>query len=256
MVRDAGSAGFRDRAPPTGASRTGPVGYPRRPAPMPSDPRPTGPPPTRRTGASRRPLWARLFGPPARLLLRAFGWRLEGTLPAEPKFVLIAAPHTSNWDLVLMLLCSLSYGMWPSWVGKHTIFQPPLGWLLRAPRRDPDRPAVARQPRRAARRALRRARPPDPGHPPRGVALEPHALEERLLLGRAHRERPGLPLLPRLGDPPGGLGPILHPTGDVRADMDFVRAFYAGRTGRFPELQGPIRLEGEDGPGDGGPAST
>jgi hypothetical protein len=33
--------------------------------------------------------------------------------------------------------------------------------------------------------------------------------------------------------------------------MDVVRAFYAGRTGRFPEKQGPIRLEGEDGPATG-----
>ena len=30
-----------------------------------------------------------------------------------------------------MLLCGLSFGMWPSWVGKHTIFRPPFGWLLR-----------------------------------------------------------------------------------------------------------------------------
>ena len=53
-----------------------------------------------------------------------------------------------------------------------------------------------------------------------------------------------------------GLGPLFRPTGDLRVDMDFVRAFYAGMKGRFPEKQGPIRLEGEGGPpATGRPAS-
>ena len=30
-----------------------------------------------------------------------------------------------------MLLCGMEYGLWPSWIGKHTLFRPPLGWLMR-----------------------------------------------------------------------------------------------------------------------------
>ena len=62
------------------------------------------------------------------------GWRVVGGKPAAARYVLIAAPHTSNWDFVLMMLCGMVLGIWPAWVGKHTLFVPPLGWLARRAR--------------------------------------------------------------------------------------------------------------------------
>ena len=44
----------------------------------------------------------------------------------------------------------------------------------------------------------------------------------------------------------GGIGAPLLPSGDVHADMDRIRAFYAGMQGRHPQLQGLIRLPAED----------
>src|SRR4051812_16602699 len=66
-----------------------------------------------------------------RFLLWALRFRAEGEAPAAPRCVAIAAPHTSNWDLVLMLAVSWVIGMKPSWLGKHTLFWWPLGVLLR-----------------------------------------------------------------------------------------------------------------------------
>ena len=43
-----------------------------------------------------------------------------------------------------------------------------------------------------------------------------------------------------------GLGELIDLTGDVVADMDRIRAFYAPIRGKFPELQGPVRLHEED----------
>jgi 1-acyl-sn-glycerol-3-phosphate acyltransferase len=224
---------------------------------MPSEHAPNGhaPDPTE-TAAVRRPLWARLFGPPARLILRACGWRLEGSLPAEPKFVLIAAPHTSNWDLVLMLLCSLSYGMWPSWVGKHTIFKPPLGWLLRLLGGIPiDRRLRGNRVEQlaalfAGRDRLILAIPPEGSR-----SSHTHWKSGFYWVARTASVPVCLSYLD-WGPRRAGLGPLLRTTGDLRADMDFVRAFYAGRTGRFPAMQGPIRLEGEDGPAPDAPPSS
>jgi 1-acyl-sn-glycerol-3-phosphate acyltransferase len=203
-----------------------------------------------------RPLWARLFGPPARLLLRAFGWRLEGPLPAEPKFVLIAAPHTSNWDLVLMLLCSLSYGMWPSWVGKHTLFRAPLGWLLRLLGGIPiDRRSRGNRVEQLAALFATRGRlvlaiPPEGSrsshtHWRSGFYWVAHTANVPVCLSFLD-----------WGRRQAGLGPLLRLTGDLSADMDLVRTFYAGKTGRFPGMQGPIRLEGEDAPAADGPTSS
>ena len=68
----------------------------------------------------------------ARSLLRLIGWRAEGDCPPDPRFVLIAAPHTSNWDWVLMMLFASHYGLRVSWLAKHSLFVPPVGWLMRA----------------------------------------------------------------------------------------------------------------------------
>jgi 1-acyl-sn-glycerol-3-phosphate acyltransferase len=48
------------------------------------------------------------------------------------KAVLVAAPHTSNWDLPFSLALSFVLDIKISWVGKHTLFQPPLGTFMRA----------------------------------------------------------------------------------------------------------------------------
>ena len=71
---------------------------------------------------------SRLLG---RSLLRAARWRIEGELPDRPKLVLIAAPHTSNWDFVLGIAAAFALGLRVRFLGKHTLFYPPLGWLMR-----------------------------------------------------------------------------------------------------------------------------
>jgi 1-acyl-sn-glycerol-3-phosphate acyltransferase len=65
------------------------------------------------------------------ILLKVTGWRVVGTLPAERKYVLIGAPHTSNWDFPLMLLAVLKVGMDVHWLGKDSLFPPVLGGIMR-----------------------------------------------------------------------------------------------------------------------------
>jgi 1-acyl-sn-glycerol-3-phosphate acyltransferase len=67
----------------------------------------------------------------ARRLLGLVGWRIEGALPALPRFTLIVAPHTSNWDFVIGVLAMFATGLRASWLGKHSIFRFPLAPVLR-----------------------------------------------------------------------------------------------------------------------------
>jgi 1-acyl-sn-glycerol-3-phosphate acyltransferase len=67
-----------------------------------------------------------------RAVLRAFGWRLDVCVPDEPKLVVIAAPHTSNWDFVFGLGAILAVEVDLHWFGKHTIFNGPWGGIFRA----------------------------------------------------------------------------------------------------------------------------
>lgn len=54
------------------------------------------------------------------------GWKLEGTLPDQRKFVIAGAPHTSNWDFVFFTGATAEMGLRPSFMGKHTLFRWPL----------------------------------------------------------------------------------------------------------------------------------
>jgi len=59
------------------------------------------------------------------------GWRFEGTIPNEPKFVIIVVPHTSNWDFIVGVEALFSLGLRVSFLGKHTLFRWPLGVFMR-----------------------------------------------------------------------------------------------------------------------------
>ena len=58
--------------------------------------------------------------------LRLTGWQVQGTLPPEAtKSVLIAAPHTSNWDLPYTLMAAFALRLHIRWLGKVSIFTSP-----------------------------------------------------------------------------------------------------------------------------------
>ena len=68
----------------------------------------------------------------ARGLLAVTGWTPEGTGPDSRHCVLIAAPHTSNWDFPYLLIFAAYFDLKINWMGKHSLFRPPFGWIMRA----------------------------------------------------------------------------------------------------------------------------
>ena len=66
-----------------------------------------------------------------RVALTALRWRIEGELPNRSKLVVIAAPHTSNWDFVVGIAARFALGIDVSWLGKHTLFRGPWSAILR-----------------------------------------------------------------------------------------------------------------------------
>ena len=67
----------------------------------------------------------------ARLFLRIKGWKVTGETPQYKKYILIAAPHTSNWDFVFMLCVVLSRKMDARWMGKQQLFKPPFHGVMK-----------------------------------------------------------------------------------------------------------------------------
>jgi 1-acyl-sn-glycerol-3-phosphate acyltransferase len=142
--------------------------------------------------------FARMIGA---LFLRLFGWRVEGRFPSLPKAVLIAAPHTSNWDLPFMLACAYVLDLRPMWLGKQQLFRWPFGGLMRwlggLPVESRSEPATSSARRwSGSRLCLAAPARTASGHPQHGAALEVGLLSHRQWRRRADRLH-----LPRLSKP-------------------------------------------------------
>jgi 1-acyl-sn-glycerol-3-phosphate acyltransferase len=183
----------------------------------------------------------------ASLSLRAAGWRFEGTVPTDRKFVCLATPHTSNWDGVLLLALAASIELPIAWMVKASWVDGPLGPALRRLGAVPiDRSAahniVDQMVEEFRRRdSLALVIPPEGT---RGRADHWKSGFYYIAL------RAGVPIVPGFLDfsrKRGGFGPPIHLTGDVGADMDRIRAFYAAMapTAYAPDNFGPIRLRDE-----------
>jgi 1-acyl-sn-glycerol-3-phosphate acyltransferase len=181
----------------------------------------------------------------ARLFFRLIGWESEGGRPIESKYVLIAAPHTSNWDLPFMMAMAWSYEMKISWMGKHVLFNWPQGILMRWLGGIPiDR-------RRSNNRVSQMT---DLFKNSEELTLVVPAEGTRSYTahwksGFYHiASEARVPIVMSYLDferKRGGFGPALLPTGDMTADMDQIRAFYSDKVGKNPDLFGPIRLKEE-----------
>ena len=67
----------------------------------------------------------------ANMILKLFGWRAVGSLAGHPKCVIVVAPHTSNWDFPVHVALAITLRLKVAWMGKHTLFRPPFGWIMR-----------------------------------------------------------------------------------------------------------------------------
>lgn len=65
------------------------------------------------------------------VILQLIGWKAIGRTLQNQRFVLIGAPHTSNWDFPIMLMVVLKLRLRLYWMGKNTLFMFPFGGLMR-----------------------------------------------------------------------------------------------------------------------------
>ncbi len=183
----------------------------------------------------------------ARLVLGLRGWRLSGEAPDLPKYVIVFAPHTCNWDLLLGMLAARGYGIRASWLGKDTIFRWPVAAFLRRlggiPVHRNRHGGIVGQ----AVAAFAEADSMVLGLTPEGTRRRASYWKSGFYHIGAGA---GVPIVLASQDRPTrriALGPALVPSGNVRRDMETVRAFYAGTRGIHPERAGPVRLREEGG---------
>jgi 1-acyl-sn-glycerol-3-phosphate acyltransferase len=205
-----------------------------------------------------------------RALARAFwalsGWRLRTErVPVDGAGILIGAPHTSNWDFLFMLAICWEQGVHARFLGKHTLFGPPFGWFMRWLG---GIPVDRRNPAGLVEDLVERVRTGERFY----LVITPEGTRGKGTYWKSGFYRlareTGLPVTLGFVDSStrtSGLGTTFAVTGDVVADMDLVRGFYADKAGIVPsrateprlrdEADGAGVVDASGGPDVGGPAA-
>jgi len=170
----------------------------------------------------------------SRRFLRLAGWTLDGRMPdGQAKCVVIAAPHTSNWDLPYTLMVAFALRLNIRWMGKQQIFRWPFGGLMRWLGGIPVDRSRSTNLVAASAQALRGA--PGSMHlvvPPEGTRSKTRHWKTGFYW-IAHEA--GVPIVLAYMDYPrklSGLGPVFTPTGDIEADMVQIKAYYSQFKGK------------------------
>ena len=170
--------------------------------------------------------------------LKIFGWRLEGRLPDVDKLVVIAAPHTSNWDLPVLLSLGFALRAKASWLGKHSLFRRPLGFLFRWMGGIPVYRSASHNMVAQTVEMFRNSESLILAIPPEGTRSKVSHWKTGFYYIALGAETPIAMAFIDYKRKAVGVGPTLYPTGDIEADMELIRNFYATVTAKYPDKAG------------------
>jgi len=167
------------------------------------------------------------------IIFRSAGWRPAGKRPGMAKYVIIAAPHTSNWDFLYTLCLGFLFDIKAVIMMKRAWFHWPMGrflrWMGAMPVDRSGSTGVVAQAVHAFQ---------DQSH--MVLVVPPSGTRRRVMYwktGFYHIARGAhVPIVLGYLDyrrKVGGIGPTVHPTGDMKGDMQAIRRFYAGIEGKY-----------------------
>ena len=173
------------------------------------------------------------------LILKLGGWKVVNVAPATGSYLIIAAPHTSNWDFPLGIAIAFHLRLKVYFIAKHTLFNgfagPIMRWLGGVPLN-----------RGASKNFV-------------GASVEIYANSENLILAIAPegtrssvgRWKTGFYHMANGANVPlalayfdfskrvGGIGKMLNTTSDIAADMQAIADFYEPVMGKYPNNFNP-----------------
>ncbi|MEX0299961.1 MAG: lysophospholipid acyltransferase family protein [Kordiimonas sp.] len=174
------------------------------------------------------------------LILKIGRWKVVGEVPAHNKYVCVVAPHTSNWDFPIFIGLVGALRIRGRYLGKHTLFESPLGWLfyylggIPVDRSSPNAADIVDQ---AVEAMEKDDRPLVLGIAPEGTrsgvskwktGFYRIAVAANLPIARAFLDTKTRQI---------GFGPTFYPTGDIKKDMAEIQAFFTDKQGIKPRNQ-------------------
>jgi len=178
-----------------------------------------------------------------RFLLRLVGWKALSFVPKEKRYVVIGAPHTSNWDFPLGICYILSAGVPYRFMGKDALFRWPQKYLFKALGGiSVDRSNKTQLTTRMAEFIN--------SQDEIALVLAPEGTRSKISYWRSGFYYIALeakvPIVFAVFDfarKEIGMKDMFMPTGDLQADMKVIKEFYQDIAGRFPEKQGPVEIK-------------
>ena len=166
--------------------------------------------------------------------MRLAGWHIEGELPSLPKFVLIGAPHTSNWDFVLFLGVIFALRANVRFMGKAELFHFPIGWFFRycggVPVDRKKSTGLVEQMVKVSNESEKFI-----------LTIAPEGTRHNVVewkRGFYHIAKgAGIPIVMAIVDGKHKtvrIGQIFHPTENIEADMKSIQGFFTGVVGIHP----------------------
>ncbi len=180
-------------------------------------------------------------------ILNKLGWMVQADYPDVKKYVVIAAPHTSNWDFPLGILAAKAVNLDIHWMGKHALFRWPWGWFFRALGGTPvyreqslnliqqmadlfaqsERLVLALAPE-----GTRKKR----DHWKTGFYYIAHTANVPIVMGYLDYEHKQV-----------GIGGAFYPGNDIETDFNQIRQFYKNRQGKNPKNESLIQVRQKKG---------
>ena len=163
-------------------------------------------------------------------------------MPEAKKFVLIGAPHTTNWDLPIALLSFWSLPRRFYWVAKKQIFIGPFGYLFSALGGIPID-------RSSSHGFIQQITEQFEKNEEMILCIAPEGTRSRTKAWKTGfyyiALSANIPICLGFVDFPNktvGFGQVLIPSGDIEKDFELIKDFYKDKKGKFPEKQGPIEI--------------
>jgi len=180
------------------------------------------------------PLLSPLLKRFSRWVLRVAGWKLSGEMPSLcTKSVIIAAPHTSNWDFPYTLMAAFALELNIHWMGKIQIFRFPFNglmcWLGGIP---VDRSKSSNTVSASADLLRQAAGELHLVIPPEGTRSQSRQWKTGFYYIALEAQVPIVLGFLDFGSKTAGLGPAFFPTGDFDADMVSIKKFYSPIKGK------------------------
>ena len=169
------------------------------------------------------------------LLMKITGWKTIGNFPTDQRVVMVAGPHTSNWDFVLAMSLILSLDVNIHWVGKHSIFKKGFRRLLRKMGGIP----VNRANPEALKNEIHNITEKFKGFiiaiSPEGTRKKVDRLKSGFLRIANETNSKIMMVGVDFSKKTIELGDFYSPSGDVEKDLKFIKEYFANFTGKHPK---------------------